>query len=77
MLGPERKCSCRDEGSVHSAEAVVGRRRRRNGRKKKGWREEKEQRRERGRGEGRRGCLTTFLDNPVCYRLSNALHCPH
>lgn len=68
-LGPERKCSCRAEGSVHSTEAVVGRRKRRKRAKKKGGMEEKEQRwgkRERKRkkeGRARRGCLT-FLSQP-------------
>lgn len=63
LLGPERKCSCREGGSVHSAEALVEEARRRERRKDGGKKGAKEGRkRERGgRAEGRRDCL-----DPAC-----------
>lgn len=67
LLGPERKSSCRAEGSVHSTEAVVGRRKRREGgrRKEGGRRGNKGGKEEREReGGGQEGAVGHNFPRP-------------
>lgn len=79
LLGPERKCSCRAEGSVHSTKAVVGRRKRRKGeeeRKEGGEGTKEGRKRGKERGEGKKGLSDITFPGPTYYRLSKELQYP-